>query len=169
MRFPDLILRYWAFRQFLRDRRMDPRGTEEAADFARSRREFFVRSVVKGHLVDRCFVGMVPDFPELASPSIISDDDAVLAVAVAHLEHNLRLGETRSGYYAGYIEAQKRHLASCPRCRAFVIAAVRDDVDTSTKIRNLFGSLDPEAKRRIVEDFVPARHRRRGNDDPTLN
>ncbi|HTK05443.1 MAG TPA: hypothetical protein VL500_07695 [Candidatus Eisenbacteria bacterium] len=167
MRLPDISLRYWAFRQFLRDRRNDPRGGEDGADFARSRREFFFRSVIRGHLVDRCFVGMGPDFPQLALEAVINDDAAVLAVAVAHLEHNLEIGEVRSGYLAGYIEAQRRHLASCPRCRASVIGFVREDVATSSKIRNLFGSLGPDAKRRIVEEFVPARIRRR--NDPNLN
>src|SRR5688572_33346059 len=85
------------------------------------RREFFFRSVVRGHLTDRCFVGMVPDFPELGSPAIINDDEAVLAVAIAHLEHTLRLGEVRSGYLPGNSRARGAHLPSGPRCRAWYL------------------------------------------------
>lgn len=167
MRRIDLRLRYWAFRQFLYERKTQPKDSEDADDFVRARRELFRRCVVGGHLDDRCFVSMEADFPELGNPRILADDAAVLRVACRHLDRYRLMGRERSGVLEGYLRAQRDHLADCPRCRATVCAVVRKDVAETRRIRSLFDGLGPDAKRRIAEEFVPARVLRRG--DPTLN
>ncbi len=167
MRRFDLVLRYWAFLQFLYERKTQPKDSEDADDFVRARRTLLRRSVVGGHLDDRCFVSMEADFPELGDPRTLSDDDAVIRVACDHLDRYRGMGRERSGVLEGYALAQRAHLASCPRCRRAVCAAVRKDVAETRRIRGIFDGLGPEGKRRIAEEFVPARILRRG--DPTLN
>jgi hypothetical protein len=110
---------------------------------------------------------MEPDFPELGEAAVLGDDDAVVRVACAHLDRYLAMGEERSGVLGGYLRAQRGHLLSCRRCRRFVCAAVRKDVDIGRQIRSVFGSLSDDDRRALAEESVPARVRRRG--DVTLN
>lgn len=167
MRRIDLQLRFWAFRQFLYERKTHPKDSEDAADFDRARRDLFVRCAIRGHLDDRCFVSMEADFPELGKPRIMADDEAVIRVACRHLDRYRFMGLERSGVLEGYLRAQRDHLASCDRCRQYVCAAVRKDVAETRKIRSLFDGIGLDAKRRLAEEFVPAHVRRRG--DTALN
>ncbi|MEY4745272.1 MAG: hypothetical protein RL272_1217 [Candidatus Parcubacteria bacterium] len=167
MRHFDLRLRYWAFRQFLYERKTHPKDSEDAADFALARRVLLARSVLRGHLDDRCFVSMEADFPELGKPRILADDDAVIRIAGRHLERYRLMGRERSGVIEGYLLAQRAHLAACERCRRFVCAAVRKDVSEERQIRRLLDSLGPGARQELAEEFAPEIVRRRG--DTTLN
>lgn len=167
MRRFDLRLRYWAFRQFLYEKKTHPKDSGDAADFARARRELFLRCVIGGHLDDRCFVSMEPDFPELGKPSVLADDEAVLRIARRHLDRYRLMGRERSGIIEGYLLAQRDHLASCDRCRRCVCASVRKDVAQERQIRRIFDGIGDDAKRRLAEEFVPTHIRRRG--DSTLN
>src|SRR5688572_12232183 len=107
-----LRLRFWAFCQFVYETVTHPRG-EHAADLAKARRSLFRRCVTGGHLDDRCFVSMEPDFPELGRGRTLDDDHAVVTIARRHLERYLSMGRTRSGVLPGYLRAQRDHLASC--------------------------------------------------------
>lgn len=167
MRLFGLSLRLWAFRQFMYELEHHPRDSEDASDFAKARRQLLTRSVLGGHLDDRCFVSMEPDFPELGDPAVLADDGEVVRIACAHLDRYLAIGEERSGVLAGYLRAQRGHLLSCARCRSFVCAAVRKDVGIGKRIRSVLGDLSDDDRRELAEEFVPAHVRRRG--DVTLN
>lgn len=156
-------LRLWAFCQFVYETFTHPRG-EDAADLARARRTLFRRCVVGGHLDDRCFVSMEPDFPELGQGRTLDDDHAVVTVARKHLERYAAMGRERSGVLRGYAQAQIAHLAACAQCRDFVCATVRRDVQEGRNIRSVIGDLSPDAKRRLVEEFVPEEVRRKARN-----
>lgn len=167
MRFTDIRYRYWAFKQYLKDRKENPSDSGDAKDFARYRRRFFFAAVILGRVTDRCYAAIDSDFPELRKQSVLDDDAAVLRIADEHLAKYVAMGEDRSGFVAGFLEAQRRHLAGCSRCKAAIVACIRSDIDTARKVRYLFDDLGPDAKRRLVEEFVPPHMRRR--DDTTLN
>mgnify|MGYP001580385926 CR=1 FL=1 len=163
MRLFDLRLRFWAHRQFMYELEHHSRVSEDAFDFTGARWRLLMRSVIRGHLDDRCFVSMEPDFPQLGDPDILRNDDAVVRVACSHLERYLDMGARRSGVLEGYLRAQRDHLQSCRRCRRFVCAVVRGDVATGRQISAIFDGLSPAAKREIAEEFIPPRPlRRRG-------
>lgn len=168
MRLFDLKLRYWSFLQLLVDRAEQPKDSEDAGDFARSRREFFVDAVLMGRVTERCFAVIDDQFPEIRSAEVLADDEAVLRIADAQLARYASMGEERSGYRVGFLLAQREHLRGCARCRKRVAAAVREDVRTAVSINRMFRDLGPDARRRVVEDFVPERLRRRRGDQ-TLN
>lgn len=150
-----LRLRVWAFCQYVYETVTHPRDSEDAADFVRARTTLLRRAVRGGHLDDRCFVSMEPDFPELGLGRTLEDDHAVVTVARKHLERYLSLGRKRSGVLPGYLRAQRDHLLACAACRDFVCAAVRKDVATGRLIRGMFDGMSAQAKRELAEEFVP--------------
>lgn len=160
-----LRLRFWALCQYVYETVTHPRDSEDAADFARARKALFRRSVLGGHLDDRCFVSMEADFPELGRGRTLEDDHAVVTVARRHLERYLSLGRKKSGVLPGYLRAQCAHLLSCADCKDFVCAAVRKDMATGREIRGMFDGLSAEARREMAEQFVPESMRQKARNN----